>query len=113
MTKTILSIIITILSSIGTYNIIDNITQDTSLIIIGIVVTIVLCLTYSALWYKDIDNVEHNIIKNRLHEDRIPVIGARPINWEQELDLPIYDMNNTIKFDRNKIIYNPKTLIKT
>lgn len=113
MAKTILSFLITILSGVGSYDIMNRITQDYHLIVIGIIVTIMICLTYSALWYRDMDNVEHNIIKDRLQEDRIPVIGSRYIDWDEELDLPAYDMNNTIKFDRNKIIYNPKTLIKS
>tara|TARA_R110000868_G_scaffold37331_1_gene132222 strand:- start:3001 stop:3342 length:342 start_codon:yes stop_codon:yes gene_type:complete len=107
--KTILSALITILAGIGAYNILNSLTKNPSLILIGVIATVILCLTYTALWYKDLDNIEEDLIKNRLHEDRIPVIGARPINWEYELDIPIYDINHPIKFDRNKITYNPKT----
>ena len=112
MVKFGLNSIITALASIGSYNLLKLFTLNTTVLTITIIVTIVICLIYTALWYEEVDSIEQITVREKLHEDRIPVIGARPLNWDDDLDLPVYDINNSIKFDRNKILYYPKTNLK-
>jgi uncharacterized membrane protein len=108
MLKFILSVITTSLTGIGAYYALSNITNNPVYLLISVIISILCSLTYTALWYKEVDMIEHTIINNQMYEDRIPVIGSRLIDWELELDIPIYDINHPIKFDRNKIIYEPK-----
>jgi hypothetical protein len=108
MIKFILGSLLATFAGLGTYYIVGLFNTNPLILTIGICFTILGFLAYVSLWYSEMDAIEHSIIGNKLHEDRIPVIGARPIDWEHELDMPIYDINHPIKFDRNKIIYNPK-----
>lgn len=64
--------------------------------------------TYISLWYKELANMEQEYQKNIMHEDRIPVIGEKPIDWDEYCDIPKLDINAPLIFDRNKIYHEPK-----
>lgn len=71
----------------------------------GISIGAILYGIYTGLWYKDLSNMEQEYQKSIMHEDRIPVIGARPIDWDEYRDIPKLDINSPLTFDRNKIGY--------
>ena len=73
--------------------------------IYSIVISCVVIGSYIGLWYKELAMMEQNYQKSIMHEDRIPVIGARPIDWDEYRDIPKLDINSPLTFDRNKIGY--------
>ena len=77
--------------------------------IVGICIGSLLYSIYTGLWYKELSNMEQNYQRNIMHEERIPVIGAKLIDWDEYRDIPALDINKPLTFDRNKIgyIYEP------
>lgn len=61
--------------------------------------------SYIGLWYKELGNMEQEYQRNIMHEDRIPVIGTKEIDWDEYRDIPKLDINAPLTFDRNKIGY--------
>lgn len=73
--------------------------------IIGFIVTSLLFSLYIALWFKELGTMEQEYQRNIMHEERIPVIGTKPIDWDEYRDIPKFDINAPLTFDRNKIGY--------
>lgn len=106
--KILLGTTILVLSMIGMDSILESYWPTGPTEIISAILCILLYSIYLAKWYNAIENAELSYQKNILHEERIPVIGAKPIDWNEYRDIPKLDINSPVIFDRNKIYYEPK-----
>lgn len=91
---------------IGTYSI-CTLMFNLPLLLTAITMCVVgiVALFHESLWFVAMDRLEQDKQRSFLEEPRIPVIGGRPIDWDEYRDIPPYNPNEVITFDRNKIAH--------
>lgn len=101
--KTILGITLYILAIIGTVTLL-NLILISFIEIISVSIVSIIYIAYVNIWYKELSTVEESLLKEPQTELKIPVIGKKPINWDDYRDIPKYTPEDPIIFDRNKLI---------
>ena len=107
--KTILTLYLILISTIGSATVAYVFLDDPMTILVAIGFNLFLFYTYFTLWYNAVHKREEKIEKIESKQQAIPVMGTKTVNYHEEaLDIPTIDYERPIVFNRAKAYYEAK-----